>query len=156
MVGAGPADADPGAGGHRPRAGVGVHAADQVAGGADAFVDLLGDGGEELVLQDAALLAAEQGVLLLDAFGDQAREGREGVAPGLVVDVDDDEAAGVGLVVHLVAVGGGGEGVGEHPQRLGHAGARGLEGGLGDGCGADGRGEGVQGVGRARWRVRGG
>src|SRR5699024_534721 len=130
-----PADTDPSARGHGAGPGVAVHVADQGSCALHAFVDLLGDTAEELVLEDVVLLLAQQSTLFLDPVGDGAGECGDGVTAVLGVDEDGDDPGGADLVVDAVAFGVAAHGGLEGAQGVGPARGRALEvvlGGLGD------------------------
>ena len=158
LVGLGPADADRDAGRHRLGAGVVVHVPGQVAGGDDPGVDLAGQGGQELVLEDLALPVLEEDALVGCALVDPGGEQRHRLAALVVDHVDGDDRAG--LPVDPVVLLAGGERVGEVLERDRHAVGGVLQRPLGDLTAAPGRGgERVQDLGdggrqRARRRPR--
>ena len=118
LVGLGPADADRDAGRHRLGPGVGVHVSGQVPGGEHPAVDLLGERGEQLVLEYLAFPVLQEDALVDGAFGDPGGELGDRLAALVVDHVHGDD--GTGLPVDPVVLVAGGQRLGEILQRHRH------------------------------------
>ena len=149
LVGLRPADADRDAGRHRLGPGVGVHVPGQVPGGDDPAVDLLGQRGQQLVLEHLALPVLQQDALVGGALGDPGGELGDRLAALVVDHVHGDD--GAGLPVDPVVLLAGGQRVGEVLERDRHPVRGVLQRALGDLPAAAGRGgERVEDPGHAR------
>lgn len=84
LVGLYPSDADGEPGGHRLGPGVGVHVADEVPSRDDPAVDLIGQAGQQLVLENLAFPLLQQDALVLPPVRDPVCEGGDRFAAVIV------------------------------------------------------------------------